>query len=93
MAIFINPTQLREGWKHGTDAQSEVAEADKVVSAAKGSNLAEMQACLTDAGEDMGGVLDVIDAVITEFSTNIEACITDYNNTDHASAGTFNALD
>lgn len=92
MSIFINPGQLRAGWKHGTNAQDEVAEAAKQVPAAKGRNLAEVQACLTDAGEDMDGVLDVIDAVITEFGTNLEACITDYNKTDHASAGSFNVL-
>lgn len=92
MTIQLNPTALREAWKNATHADDEIGEARLQVPAARGTDLEDMAGCVTDAADDMDGVLAVVEAIIAEFGTGVENCITTWQNTDHNATGGFNAL-
>lgn len=92
MALHVDPDAVRTAWTHGADAGAEVRSARARTAAAAGTDLASVAATLADAADDLAGVLDVCDALVTEHGENMEACLTTYAETDHASAGTFDGL-
>lgn len=92
MPIHVDPPALRRAWRHGVNAREEIADAASRTSAARGSSMAGLTACLTDAADDVAGVLSVVAAVIDEHGTGMEACITDFVATDGASAGQFDRV-
>lgn len=93
MTISMNPALVRKAWAHGTAAGTEVDSAVAKVNAAEGSDLGDFQAFMTDAGSDLGGVLDVVAKVIDEIGTSVEACITTCQATDGRREAGFNGLD
>ncbi len=92
MTIFLDPARIRLGWTHGTEARSEIADARAQVPAARGSDLEDLQTTLSDAANDMDGVLEVVQGVLDAFGTNLEECITTYGLTDGRSDGSFHEL-
>jgi hypothetical protein len=92
MSISMNPALVRRGWQHATDARGELADARAKVTDAAGTGLEDLQATLTDAAQDMDGVLEVVQAVIDEIGTNVEECIATYEKTDGRSDGHFHEL-
>ena len=92
MTIHLEPARIRQGWAHATDARGEIADARTQVVTARGSDLEDLQATLTDAGNDMDGVLEVVQGVLDAFGTNVEECITTYGLTDGRSDGHFDEL-
>ena len=92
MPISMNPALVRQGWQHATDARGEIADARGRVAAARGRDLDDLQATLTDAADDMDGVLTVVQGAIDELGTNVDECITTYRLTDGRSDGSFHEL-
>ena len=92
MTLHVDPDAVRRAWLHGSDADSEFLAAKRRTPEAAGTDLGGVAAVLSDAATDMAGVLDVCHALVSEHGTNLEACLTTYATTDHASAGAFNGL-
>ena len=92
MTLHIEPTAVRRAWLHGADAGAEFRSARRRTPTAAGSDLASVADVVADAANDMAGVLDVCDALVSEHATNLEGCMTEYERTDHASAGAFHGL-
>ena len=92
MTLHVDPGAVRAAWLHGADAGAEVRSARARTTAAAGTDLATVAATLADAASDLAGVLDVCAALVTEHGDNVEACLTTYAETDHASAGAFHGL-
>lgn len=90
--MYLDPAAVRSGWTHATNAADEVADAQGRIAEASGTVMADLARTLGGAASDMRGVLDVVSAVIGEHGTNVEACITDFQATDGASAGEFHGL-
>lgn len=93
MPIELKPAEIRRGWVHGENALSELGDARQAVPDARGSNLEDLQTTLTDAGNDIDGVLKVAEALISEFGGNNERCITEWHRTDGQSDGAFKELE
>jgi hypothetical protein len=92
MSLHVDPHAVRRAWLHGADADAELTSARRRTTAAAGTDLAGVAAVVGDAAADMAGVLDVCHALVSEHATNLEACLTTYDTTDHTSAGAFNGL-
>ncbi|GAA1763378.1 hypothetical protein GCM10009795_007470 [Nocardioides hankookensis] len=92
MTLHVDPDAVRRAWLHGADAGAEVTAARRRTSAAAGTDLATVAAVVADAATDLAGVLDVCEALVSEHATNLEACLTTYETTDHTSAGAFDGL-
>jgi hypothetical protein len=92
MTLHVDPAAVRRAWLHGADADSELTAAKRRTSDAAGTDLAGVAAVVSDAATDLAGVLDVCHALVSEHGTNLEACLTTYDATDHTSAGAFNGL-
>ena len=85
------PRAVRRAWLHGADAGSELRAARRrrrTRQAPPGRRRRRPR----DAATDVAGVLDVCHALVTEHGTNVEACLTTYDATDHTSAGAFDGL-
>jgi hypothetical protein len=92
VTLHVEPEAVRRAWLRGVDAGSEVRNARRRTTAAAGTDLAGVASTLADAAADLAGVLDVCDALVTEHGSGVEACLTEYAATDHASAGAFDGL-
>ncbi|KQW45216.1 hypothetical protein ASC77_20815 [Nocardioides sp. Root1257] len=92
MTLHVDPAAVRRAWLHGVDAGVEVTAARRRTSAASGTDLATVASVVADAAADLAGVLDVCEALVTEHGTNLEACLSTYETTDHTSAGAFDGL-
>ena len=92
MTLHVDPAAVRRAWLHGADADSEFSTARRRTPDAAGTDLAGVAGAVGDAASDLAGVLDVCRALVSEHSTNLEACLTTYETTDHASAGAFHGL-
>jgi hypothetical protein len=92
MTLHVDPAAVRRAWLHGADAGSELTSARRRTPAAAGTDLAGVAAVVSDAASDLAGVLEVCQALVSEHGTNLEACLTTYDATDHASAGAFHGL-
>ena len=90
--MHLDPAAVRRGWHHAANADAEVVEAGTRIAEAKGSAMGDLAGCLTDAGTDLQGVLDVVASVIAEHGANVEECIADFQATDGRSAGEFHGL-
>ena len=90
--LHVDPDAVRRAWLHGVDADAEFTAARRRTSAASGTDLATVAAVVADAASDLAGVLDVCEALVAEHSTNLDACLTTYDTTDHTSAGAFHGL-
>lgn len=84
---------MRVTWAaYGDDAADEFRDARNRCPAAGNHDLDSVTGTLSDAADDMAGVLRVVRSVLTEHQDGMEDCITDFENTDGNSAGEFNAL-
>jgi hypothetical protein len=92
MTIHLDPARIRQGWTHATAARGEIGDARNQVGTARGSDLDDLQTTLTDASNDMDGVLEVVQGVLDAFGTNVDECITTYGLTDGRSDGHFHEL-
>jgi hypothetical protein len=92
MTLHVDPAAVRRAWLHGADAGAELTSARRRTSAAAGTDLAGVAAVVSDAATDLAGVLEVCQALVSEHGTNVEACLTTYDATDHTSAGAFHGL-
>jgi sirohydrochlorin ferrochelatase len=92
MALHIQPRAVLHAWAKGRQASTSVDSATRALSSAGGTDLAGLQATLTDAATTVGQVLTVVDAVIDETTANIDSCLAEYAASDGASAGRFHGL-
>jgi hypothetical protein len=84
---------MRAAWTaYGADAGDEFGDARGRCQAAGAHDLDDISATVRDAADDLSGVLDVVLAVLDEHRVGMEACITDFENSDGNTAGEFNAL-
>jgi hypothetical protein len=92
MTLHVDPAAVRRAWLHGADAGAELSSARRRTPAAAGTDLAGVAEVVSDAAADLAGVLEVCQALVSEHGTNVEACLTTYDATDHTSAGAFHGL-
>jgi len=91
--IELKPAAVRAAWTaYGNDARDEFGDARGRCEAAGAHDLDDVSTTLRDAAGDMGGVLDVVLAVLEEHRAGMEECIVDFENSDCNTAGEFNAL-
>lgn len=92
MGIVMRPEAVRSGWAYADNAAAEVRSAQGQTADAAGHDMADLAATLTDAAQDIDGVLRVVLGVIDEHHANVEDCISDFEATDGNSAGEFHGL-
>ena len=92
MSIVMRPEAVRSGWAHADNAAAELRSAQGQVGDAAGHDMADLATTLTDAAEDLRGVLGVVLGVLDEHHANVEDCISDFLATDGSSAGEFHGL-
>lgn len=92
MALRIQPDAVLDAWAIGRQASGSVDTAARALSRAGGTDLAGLQATLTDAATTVGQVLTVVDAVIDETTANVDSCLAEYAASDGGSAGRFHGL-
>lgn len=92
MSVIVKPDQIRAGLLHAENAAAEFRGARARTADAAGQHMRDLASCLTDAAEDLRGVLDVVLGVVDAHRDNVEDCITDFVNSDGNSAGEFHGL-
>lgn len=93
MTIRIQPAEVRGAWSLGAaEAKTDLDNTGRDLSAAQGDDMGELADDLSYAVTRPRGVTTTTSTVIGAFKTNVESCLTTYENTDQTSAGSFRAL-
>ena len=82
MTIILRPEAVRSGLHHADNAEAEVQDARGRTGEAAGHDMADLVGALSDAADDLDGVLRVVLGVIAEHHTNTESCIADFLASD-----------
>ena len=92
MTVIVKPDEIRAGMLHADNAAAEFRDARSRTSDAAGRGMQDLTACLSDAADDLRGVLDVVLGVVDAHRDNVEDCIADFLASDGNSAGEFHGL-
>ena len=93
MTLRIQPGEVRTAWTLGAaEARTDLGNTTTDLSNAQGSSMGDLADDLAYAVGRVRGVTTTTARVLESFDTNVEACLTTYEQTDHASAGAFTSL-